>query len=40
MGTWQDYAPFSDAKSFVRVVLGVVIVLLVLRFTGLKKYVT
>jgi hypothetical protein len=36
---WQEYAPFTDAKTFVRVVLGVVIVLLVLRLTGLRKYV-
>lgn len=36
---WQEYAPFTDAKGFVRIVVGVVIVLLVLRLTGLKKYV-
>lgn len=35
---WEDYAPFTDAKSAIRLTLGVVIVLLVLKLTGLKKY--
>ncbi len=36
---WSDYAPFTDAKSFVRVALGVVIILLVLKYTGARKFV-
>jgi len=32
MGNWQEWVPFSDLKSFVRFGIGVVIILLVVRF--------
>jgi len=37
---WQELIPFSDWKSAVRVIVGVVVVLLLLKVTGTKKYVS
>ena len=37
--TWTDYAPFTDVKGFVRLLIGVTIVLLVLKFTGARRFV-
>ena len=34
----RDYLPFTSAKGAVQVFLGVIIVLLVIRYTGLKRY--
>jgi len=39
MKDWKLWAPFSDLQGFVRVVLGVVIVLFLLRISGLRKFV-
>jgi hypothetical protein len=35
----KNYAPFTDVTGFVRVALGVVAILFVLKVTGLRKYV-
>lgn len=35
-----EFNPFTDWKSIVRTVVGVAVVLLILKVTGLKKYVS
>lgn len=37
---WQKYLPFSDVAGFVRFAIGVVVILLVLKYTGTKKFVS
>lgn len=32
MGNWQEWVPFADLKGFVRFALGVIIILMVIRF--------
>lgn len=36
---WQDFVPFTDIKGLIRFTVGVAIVLLIVKVTGLKKYV-
>lgn len=36
---WKTYAPFTDVSGFIRLAIGVAIILLVLKLTGLKRYV-
>jgi hypothetical protein len=37
---FAELNPFTDWKSVVRLAIGVAVVLLVFRFTGIKKYVS
>lgn len=39
MNSIREYLPFTSVKGAVQLFLGVMIVLLVMRFTGLRKYV-
>lgn len=39
MNNVAEWLPFSDLKGFVRVAIGVVAVLFLLRVTGLRKFV-
>ncbi len=34
---WSEWLPFSDVKGFVRLVIGVTVVLVLLRITGLGR---